>query len=487
MFASMHPSKPVILAVVLFALTGRPLSAEFGRATGIPQKLVDRLASRIVENSIQRVGVLPQFRIRDGAEFVLRGPLAPHARLFAEQIEEGLIRTSMDRFRVINGSQLEGILKDMKLDDLKDPEKMRPLAGKLGGMDALILGTLTETGGGPGSAVWLDLSCEIIRLADSTTAGKEKASVAMTVAGLAYTGRSMELRRWEPQGLVNVGLNVDRPQDAFRPGEYTPWSAIDPQSLRPISSSSVWEGSPFLMSIVAQGQPLAPVRVGNDVYVSMDYNVEYVIEIKNTTDKDVYVAVFVDGLNIQDKKREDPCNCKYWHLEKHQTARFSGWYVADEKRTLRGKFVTTGADDSVAGRQGFYDSLGLITAVFYTIGTPSVDRIIQGSKEGPRQAERQQRMAAHGSPKGKFKRPAFPRMGGNIPSGKRPTSVGPGAIGTGEGEVEQVELKWFRGQSPGLILASISVNYRSPSGLEDLIARNGGTAVPVRVSPRYSR
>ena len=160
--------------------------------------------------------------------------------------------------------------------------------------------------------------------------------------------------------------------------------------------------------------------------------------------KEAFVAIFIDGLNILGKKPEHPGNCRYWHLDPDSKGEFGGWFSGEAGKYTEEEFRISRATDSEAGKQGYIKSLGQITAVFYTVGSP----LPPPPKPAP---------VYHGETTGAM----GPVMG----------SMAPGAgedIGTEAGTGREVRLEEQPHDQPGLILAAISLFYRTPSRIEEL-------------------
>jgi hypothetical protein len=81
----------------------------------------------------------------------------------------------------------------------------------------------------------------------------------------------------------------------------------------------------------------------------------------------------VDGLNVLGQKRERLGKARSWVLDPRKPYTIPGWFLSNpgatsdggrEENTLK-RFQFTDVAKSVAMRQNFGDSIGLITAAFY--------------------------------------------------------------------------------------------------------------------------
>jgi len=86
------------------------------------------------------------------------------------------------------------------------------------------------------------------------------------------------------------------------------------------------------------------------------------------------MTLLVDGLNTLGQNRERLGRARSWVLDGEKEYVIPGWYLSKEKGKQPAKGETFGmrrfqfvdAAKSVAGRQSFGESIGLITAAFYS-------------------------------------------------------------------------------------------------------------------------
>jgi len=471
----------LILAVLVLVIGGGESRAQFGKTGGAPMNLQRELAASIIQKGYRRVGVLPQFIGRSGGEETLQGATGPHARLFAEKVEEALVTQSGGRFQVVESRQLKEAFRDLSLDDLGRPEKLRLCAERVGGMDALVVGIVTDERNQAQGLPALELTCRLIDLATSGLVDVRKETLNLSIAGAAYMGESFELRRWQGPQLINVGLNQSVGTKAFTPADYNPAYGLNPNDVRRDRPHPLLDlNFPFPAQVLVREQPRPLRAIGGQVYVALEPGEAYHVRVDNHTDQAVFAALFVDGINALGKKREHPGSCRYWRLAPHDYARFRGWYSGTGSTLVEEEFTITPAEDSVAGQAGFFEALGMITVVIYTVGTPQqqVAMGVPGTSEPwPGAFSQPYRQRAGERPKAAAPQRAGPApRAGAAPQAAAPPSPRLGAsgpsggatFGTGEGERREVRIEQLYGGDPGLILAAFTIYYRTNSQLQQI-------------------
>lgn len=393
----------------------------------------EKLVAEIVQKGYQRVGVLPRFIVREpGKEEALGGSIGPQADLYAEDLESELAAAAADRFTVVDGRQMKKAFKGLSLESLSDTTALRKVADAVGGLDALIEGTVVDgRGSGDPTAAGLNVRCRLIDLKNDGLATSTREQVGISLSDAAYMGESWELRRWTKDGLVNVGLDDQ---------------GVDGTAVSPFGAGPVYEAAqypkvrrdrpnplvdpefPFSIEIVVEDQVKKPVKVGDQFYVPLEPGDVYKIRVKSRCPRRVYLSLFVDGINTLGKQREHPSSCRYWSLDAGADALFRGWVTGEAGKYHEEEFMITPAEETVAIGQGFSERLGLITAVFYTIGMDDV--------------------------------PEAPNMKAALVTG---------TFGTGtSGKARELNLEVKAGARPGLILASVTLHYVTSSELKQI-------------------
>jgi hypothetical protein len=441
------------IALLIGALAGLfPLDvqAQFGMIPRAPSDLVDHLSEAILSKGFRNVGVIPQLVIRNNGQEALQGALGPHSRLLADGIRDGLVANAQGNYRVADAQQMREAFAGKSISDLDDPAKLRAIGQAAGGLDAIVVGSMADA---PPSETGLltNVKCEILGLADQSRTPVADQALIATISGLAYRGESFELRRWDSGTLMLTTWQLDTIPwiDMFRPVEFNP-------SLAKAAAARILGGRthpdldstcPFHIDVVVDGKPRPLTEINEKVYTPVSYGEKYAIKAENHSPKEAFVAIFVDGLNILGKKPEHPGNCRYWHLDPDSAGQFDGWYTGSSGNYQREEFRVSRAADGEASKQGFTRSLGQITAVFYTVGPPPPPK--------PRPKRR-----AQTEDRSDTLSPTQSYVPGND-------------ISTEAGEKIQVQLAEMPRDRPGLILAAISVFYRTPARIEELKQESG--------------
>jgi hypothetical protein len=414
----MIPLLTVSLALAIAQIDDQAADQPEGR----PKTAGEQLAPSIIEGRYRRVGVFPRFIVRKGSSETLGGPIGPEAELLADDLQDDLIKRAQGRFQVVDGRRMAKAFQDLTLDDLGRQEALLKAAERVGGLDALIVGSVVDR---RDSKQQLDIRCRLIDLKGSVVASAAN-QTDLDLPTAAYMGESWELRRWTDHGMINIGLNEHSPFFPFEAVDFADtilYREIRRDRPHPLADPA----SPFTMAVLVAGKDRPVVRVGDQYYVALDPGESYEIRIENRSPRGAYLSLFVDGINVLGKKREHPARSRYWNMAARGRFQFRGWTTGANGQYRQEAFEITPADDSVAAGQGFSQALGTITAIFSTIG-------MDGVPKPP------------------------PTMG----------SAMPGNFGTGAGEESRVQLKETRGPQPGLILTAITLRYTTSPQLKRL-------------------
>lgn len=461
----------LVAGMVIAAYAAQWAEAQFGAATGTPSEVVERLRQSISQKGYQRVGVMPRFVCRDenGRES-LQGPNAAHAALFAERIEEELVKSAGSRYSVISSLLMQKAFADVSLEDVKNLDRLREIAKRVEGLDALIVGTVADEMiedrrmTRPG----MRIRCELVEINGGTSGGIVSTDMTLSLGSEAYRGRSFELRRWMDSELVNLRLNAlpfGGAPDPFKDGDFNANIGQSPWDIREGPHPLADPTCPFRLEMLVDERPRPITWIGRqhdaEPYVDIGLGERYSLRVENRTTRNACVAIFVDGINILGKRRESPGNCLYWILKKDSQGNFKGWYTGEEGNYDVEEFVTARAAQSLAARQGFTESLGQITAVFYTVGVPLSVARPEPFRRG-RQGAMERSMWTYDWDQRKWE--LKKEMLAFAPA---PGSAAPG-MGTAAGHRSQVRLNEFQGEKPGLILAAITLHYTTPDRLREL-------------------
>jgi len=437
----------------------------------------DELAKKIYENGHKRVGVIPSVIYRNEGQEHSSGKLGPLALNYAKEVYEQLVDASgqepyKGNFRVVPERTMRYALNTtgFTVDDLGNPVKIRGLA-EAAGVDTLVtLGKDEQAdelradllnakdGEEPdkkeevsSTRVGFDrIEAEILDADDGFVTYTQEFQEDRTLSKAAYTGESWELRRWENGELVNVGFDLEE-RAPF--GKGTKWERYQYSKMKDdLRHPFDVAGFPFIFEIFVNGKKREPEKFdtedGPKYVVAMDEGDLYSIRLRNDSDKPVYVGFYIDGLTSIDKELREPANVetrRHWHWHANGTVgEIAGWYEIE--RDDRGKprqpqyynefkiVPKEKEEESVALGKGFEENLGMITAIFYTVGMDGVDQ--PSDKDLP--------IAMRGMPSADF--------------------------GTGMGDRKKEDLEHVKGKHRGLMLAALTVYYRTTEEIEKLRA-----------------
>jgi putative lipoic acid-binding regulatory protein len=291
---------------------------------------------------------------------------------------------------------------------------------------------------------------ELVDSKDGVVENKTKISDDLTLTKAAYQGHSWELRRWNGRVLDNRGIELEG-KEPFGMGsawERVQWTNLKSDLTHPSEDATF----PYPVSVKVEGQVRKPIAADEFRVVELNADEEFRVVLKNDSSKGVYVALYVDGLNSINQLQVEPDQLElsnHWHVPAGREIEIEGWH--EIKRDERGRrtgqptvkmFRVVGRGESVAAGQSFEDNIGMITAIFYSVGLDNV----QQPTSTPR---------------------ALPQS----------------VVGVGEGGSARARISSYRGDDRGLMLASWTFHYRTKeqiaelkSGTSNDLALNSGTS-----------
>jgi hypothetical protein len=334
---------------------------------GLIADLGGQLAKAAVGRRLAKVGVVEFTQETGLGEAVSgRGYLG---RWCADALERTLVEDGRGRFGVIDRARVRRSMADQqfKVDDLGSGDALRRLSQRLGGLTAVALGTIK---GREGRVV--SLQCKLVRVDDGEVVALAEGTAVLNASEWAMLGRSAVVR---PE---------DRGADAkpSRESEDRLVERLDLRSEGPHPAKG--NEAPLGVRVMVGGRERAGVVRGNDYLVPVRDGDVYAIEVENRTGQVVCMRLLVDGLNTLPEGEDREPGSKgldvmaWGRPVKLDEARH---YVLDpaagERFAVRGFVTRTGqdgrlreftvvrAENSLAARQQFTESIGLITAAFY--------------------------------------------------------------------------------------------------------------------------
>jgi len=393
----------------------------------------DELSDKIVAAGHQRIVICPRVVSTDieGEAASFAGRLGPQAGLVPNQLAERLRETSRKRYELVSFDVVNRAMQGMTVEDLQRASTLQML-GKRTGADALVMIKAKSTG--------RSKRIYTAELFDLVGGGKE-AQVEETIdeglSDAAFSGRSFEARRWVDGRVKAVGLNSRLGETrAFGLGaeyERLQLAAIVADGPHPLERPQFDYG----FAIVVDGKVRPWTRIGSELYVALEPGEKFGIHVWNDSDHDAFCGLFIDGVNTINKVFEHPLvtpTSRHWYLERRSGKRMiRGWFAIDSNRQLQSlsRFQVVLREESVAFGQGVAHQFSTITAIVYTKGLD---------------------------------------IGASVPRTPLKSKGGLGSFAIGEAESENVSLRFRSGQR-GIMLAAMTVHYRTSSELQKLRER----------------
>ncbi len=424
--------------------------------TGQAAGPADELIKKIQDNGHKRVGVIPTVMQRNGDEESTVGALGPRGNLMAHEIYTQLVAASHDGgFRVVPERTMRRAMKSRGVTsrNLSDRKVVVKLADECGADTLVSLTHDYDTNKLLNELLTKDdfgdrqvdrINAETIDAKDGFVTYSKDFDDERTLSKAAYQGESWELRRWTGSKLKNVGLRLDDDDEKIAFGKGHRWESLQYASLsNDIEHPRDIDGFPYSFDILVDGKIRKPRGFdgvhGKSYVVELNPGENYTVVLNNKSNKPVYCALYIDGMNSIDKKRQEPADTearRHWYLKADSGVRhIAGWYSIDRDKDNKptdshfyNKFEIVPRDESVAFGEGFEDNIGMITAVFYTVGMNGIEEPDDSALRG------------RGIPKADF--------------------------GTGSGERIDQSLQFSKQPNPGLMLGAVTIYYRTGDQIE---------------------
>jgi len=424
----------------------------------------EKIAAEAVRSGKKTIAVVPSVIYTNTEGEATVGEMGPRGKLLASALYDQLVAASQQgpyegKFRVVPQRSMSVAMRTrgITVDNLSDPDKVRVLAQDVEADGVITLfrdedindeqeqtrrGEETPEQGPRADRVAADhLDVEVTDPEKSATIFTDSIVEPRTLATAAYQGESWEVRRWEEGKLKNVGV-----KDGVEPFGFGPeWEKIHYASLRTdLNHPYAAEGFPYHIDVYVGDEAREPKKVDTDFgaayVVELNPGEVYKVGMRNDSKQPVYVALYIDGMSVIDQQQVDSSDLeirRHWMLPPDSGRRFvRGWY--EIQRDEQGKptatqifdeFKVAPKEESVAFGKGFTENLGMITAVFYTVGNDGV--------EDPGEPTN---LVARGLP--------------------------PSALGTGKGERKEQDLEKVRAKTRGLLLGAVTIYYRPQEVIE---------------------
>lgn len=361
-------------------LTLRPESPE-----SICTRMAEHLDLEIRRSKFKRVAVAEFLQPRADGEGL--GP-ANLPAFCAAQVRAALTKIRGDDYAVLDEAQTRERLAGLKVASLGSPKGMLALRGDGSApVDALVTGTLRPSGR------YVQLDCRLYSAADGEFSEPFRGRLPLSEDALGDLGYSVNAVA-RPAGAPHDPAVVDAAlASAAKPhpllDEAFPFR-VEVWGHHPrrgdFDDPKAWRRKEFVQIPDDRASPDAP---RNDLAFAVRKGEVYQIRAWNRTGNRVAMHLLVDGLNTLNQTRDRLGQGAAWVLSPTPgdapSLTCEGWFlpkgpgVVDTVEQTRVKrFQVTDVAESVAGRAGFGESIGTITAAFYAEAGRAV-----GTGEGP--------------------------------------------------------------------------------------------------------
>jgi hypothetical protein len=274
---------------------------------------------------------------------------------------------------VLDQRRLQQALKSQKftLADLGSGEALKELSAKAGGLPAIAQGTLRSRAGRI-----VTLQCKLLQTNSDDLAGSVGGTAVLDESEWAMLGKS---------AAVPMDARVPKAPTADSKPNSEEDAAVEKmdeqaQGPHPLSDARF----PFRVTIKVAGKERKGVFKGNDYFVPLRQGENYEVWIENRTKKDTMMRLLVDGLNTLPEKedtkgisteiigkRVNLSEARPWYLDgKKPVNAVIGFATQTGAAGKTDLFTVVDAEKSLAARQNFSDSVGMITAAFYETAKP---------------------------------------------------------------------------------------------------------------------
>jgi hypothetical protein len=352
------------------------------------RRLAEHLDLEVRRHKLKKVGVLELLQPLGKVEKLGSANLPAYC---AEKITAGLRELAGGAYVVLGAAEMNKAARGVVVEAVGDPAAMRRLGREAGGLSAVVVGTLRRRGDA------LQVQCELVSTADGnglvTTSGLLPLSEDLLADRLSLDNRlrppggpyaprvrqHVEEAGQEGHPLLNKDFpfRVELWEVQVRPGEE-------------VTSRTPRRRLSWVQVPVEDGPAGKPRRRAELVIPARDGQV-FEVRVANKAKHRVAMTLLVDGINSLGQRRERLGQAWSWVLDGEQEYTIEGWYLPKTAKARPGvgadftlkRFQFVDVARSVAGRQRFGESVGLITAAFYAEFGRSL-----GVGEGPEEQRR---------------------------------------------------------------------------------------------------
>lgn len=294
------------------------------------RELADYFSGRLKQGGVKRISLMDFLYTRDPE----RAPvLNAIGKYFPQELTAGLMAEPAGGFEIVEREHIERVLEEQKLQlsDIMD-ESTGVRLGKISGVEALMVGSVTRL------ASDIKLFAKLVGVEDAKLIGSKSVRIKVDPDIKALLGENLA-------AAPRTKLLSDDEELLLNTLAYLFEARI-----------SAADGSPAPLYL-HQGRLYTEAGLGR----------AYHVLLKNKSDRDVGVALAIDGVNTISRKITRPSAGAKWFVRKGATGRIDGWYVS-EKAVER--FVFVEGEESLAASLGHTEEIGLLTAAFFDARAP---------------------------------------------------------------------------------------------------------------------
>lgn len=327
--------------------------------------MAQQMAWSMQERGIKKVGVL-QFTADTPLGEALGSGFGALGRWCTVELEKCLLESGT--CEVVDSNRLVAALKKQKftVDQLSSPAAMQQLAKELG-MPAVVLGTLRHR-----QNKTITLQCKLQNLETEALAGAAGGSALLNENEWAMLGHSVVIKPEDRPPPVPGETDQDGPLI----------QKLDEQASKPHPMRD--PKFPYRVSVMINGQERQGAFRGNEYVIPVRNGEVYEVHIKVLNNEQTCVRLLIDGLNTLPQKLTGEKGietievapvvkldeAREWILDGNQNKgrlwAFRGFVTETGTAGKLRRFVVADPAQSLAAQKNFTESMGLITAAFYT-------------------------------------------------------------------------------------------------------------------------
>lgn len=343
----------------------------------MPESLCRRLAEHldleIRRQKLTKVAVLEFLQPLGRAEQLASANLPGYC---AEKVRAALVTLAGSSYVVLDAQAVQKSCgKAIEVEAVGQPQAMQRLRSEAGGLEALVVGTLRRRG------TKMHVQCDLVSTTDGSSLVTPSGVLPLSEDLLGDTGASFDNRQRPAGGsysaevvsfVQNQAGSGNPLQIADFPYRVEVWS-IQAQPGEPITPMTPRHRKEFVRLPADERDPernsplVVPARNGES----------FEIRVWNRSKERVAVALLLDGVNSLGQRRERLGQAWSWVIEPNAADSpgwaIEGWHLPREPVTQPGqqttftmkRFQFVDVARSVAARENFGESIGLITAAFY--------------------------------------------------------------------------------------------------------------------------